>query len=224
MNKIRKISLIFSVLSLISSMSIIGVGFSIWVFGEGEKTIKSNVVVNVSDAYSFGKVHVYAPDTYYLEPPSDKLATYGGLVFYTRASDYVNEGHDLDYTLGSSVALSIEADSNVQEMPDPTIIDNIEKNLRCTLTISFTPNSALSNCFEIKERSYVFSFKYDFNNKYLNIDFITTDAFNLNDNFEYNQDALASIDGDKNGIIDPNEWNNEENKGSVILSFKFSDL
>ena len=53
MNKIRKISLIFSVLSLISSMSIIGVGFSIWVFDEGEKTIESNVVVNVSDAYCF---------------------------------------------------------------------------------------------------------------------------------------------------------------------------
>ena len=196
----------------------------IWVFDEVEKTIESNVVVNVSDAYSFGTVNVYAPNTYYLEPPSDKLATYGGLVFYTRDSDHVNEGHDLDYTLGSSVALSIKADSNVQKTPDSTIIDNIEDNLRCALTISFTEGSALSTYFNIIKKHHVFSFSYDCDNTYTNIHFVSTNAFNLNGNFEYNQDALASIDGNNNGIIDPNEWNNKENKGSVILSFVFSVL
>ncbi len=224
MNKIRKISLIFSVLSLISSMSIIGVGFSIWVFDEGEKTIKSNVVVSVSDTYSFGEVHVYAPNTYYLEPPSDKLATYGGLVFYTRDSDHVNEGHELDYTLGSSVALAIKSNSSNQETLDPAIIDDIVKNLKCTLSISFTKDSALMKYFNIKVPTHEFSFSYDSGNRYSEIDFVSKDAFNLNGNFEYKQGALTSIDGDNNGIIDPNEWNNEENKGSVILSFEFSGL
>ena len=122
------------------------------------------------------------------------------------------------------MALSIEADSSVQEIPDSTIIDNIENNLRCTLTISFTEGSALSTYFNIIKKYHVFSFSYDSDDTYPNIDFVSIDAFNLNSNFEYNQDALTSIDGNNNGIIDPNEWNNEENKGSVILSFKFSDL
>lgn len=225
MNKIRKISLIFSVLSLISSMSIIGVGFSIWVFDEGEKTIESNVVVNVSDAYSFGTVNVYAPNTYYLEPPSDKLATYGGLVFYTRDSDHVNEGHELDYTLVSSVALAIKSNSSIQETLDPAIIDDIVKNLKCTLSISFTEDSALKTYFNIKETTHEFSFSYYSGDRYPEIDFVSKDAFNLNGNFEYNQDALASIDINKNGFIDPNEWKNiQTNKGSVILDFEFSGL
>ena len=218
MNKIRKISLIFSVLSLISSMSIIGVGFSIWIFDEGEKTIESNVVVNVSDAYSFGNVHVYAPDTYYLEPNSDNLATYVGLVFYTKNSDLINnEGKDY-YTLGSSVALSI-TDSSV---PDSTIIDNIQNNLRCTLTISFTSGSVLEQCFNIIDNSHEYHFKY--NDTYPNIDFVSTDAFNLNGNFEYKTSLPSEIDRDNDGIIDPNEWNSQTKKGSVILHFQFSGL
>lgn len=224
MNKTRKISLLFTVLSLISSVSIIGTGFSIWIFGENEASVQSDVEVNVLNAYSFGDVHVYAPDIYYLEPTSDNLATYGGLVFYTSHNDYINGSHDLDFTLGSSVALSIKTDSTISEAPYSEVINNIEENLKCLLTVSFTPNSALNNYFEIKESSHEFSFKYDTNDEYPSIDFITTDAFNLNDNFRYNQDNLSLIDTNNNGIIDPNERKNEPHKGSVILSFEFSGL
>ena len=222
MNKIRKISLIFSVLSLISSISIIGAGFSIWVFGEGESsTSLDDIEINVTNAYQFGDVNIYAPDTYYLEPNFDNLATYGGLVFYTKKSDLINnEGKDY-YTLGSSVALSIKAGSSV---PDSTIIGNIENNLRCTLTISFTEGSALSTCFNIIENSHVFYFSYDSDNTYLNIDFVSTDAFNLNGNFEYKTSLPSDIDRNNDGIIDPNEWNSQTKKGSVVLHFEFTGL
>lgn len=222
MNKIRKISLIFSVLSLISSISIIGAGFSIWVFGEGESsTSLDDIEINVTNAYQFGDVNIYAPDTYYLEPNSDNLATYGGLVFYTEKSDLINnEGKDY-YTLGSSVGVSIKSGINVGDV----IIKNIEEKLICKLTISFTSGSVLEQCFNIIENSHVFYFSYDSDDTYPNIDFVSIDAFNLNGNFEYKTSLPSEIDSNNNGIIDPNEWNSQTNdKGSVILDFKFSGL
>lgn len=220
MNKIHKISLIFSLLSLISSISIIGAGFSIWVFGEGESsTSPDDIEINVTNAYHFGEVNIYAPDTYYLEPNFDDLATYGGLVFYTKNSDLINnEGKDY-YTLGSSVAVSIK--SGINGLGD-VIIKNIEEKLICKLTISFTSGSVLEQCFNIIDNSHEYHFKYD--NPYSGIDFVSTDAFNLNGNFEYKASLPSEIDMNNNGIIDPNEWNSQTNKGSVILDFEFSGL
>lgn len=220
MNKIHKISLIFSLLSLISSISIIGAGFSIWVFGEGEaSTSLDDIEINVTNAYQFGKVNIYAPHTYYLEPNFDNLATYGGLVFYTKNSDLINnEGKDY-YTLGSSVAVSIK--SGINGLGD-VIIKNIEEKLICKLTISFTSGSVLEQCFNIIDNSHEYHFKYD--KTYSGIDFVSTDAFNLNGNFEYKASLPLEIDSNNNGIIDPNEWNRQTNKGSVILDFEFSGL
>ena len=222
MNKIHKISLIFSLLSLISSISIIGAGFSIWVFGEGESsTSLDDIEINVTNAYQFGEVNIYAPDTYYLEPNSDDLATYGGLVFYTKNSDLINnEGKDY-YTLGSSVGVSIKSGINGYEIGDATI-KNIEEKLICKLTISFTSGSVLEQCFNIIDNSHEYHFKYD--KTYSGIDFVSTDAFNLNGNFEYKTSLPSEIDRNNNGIIDPNEWKIQTNKGSVILDFEFSGL
>ncbi len=103
----RKLGLsIISSLSLIAAISLVGSGFALWQFNEGNAY--SNIILDNLVAPGY-EIKVHHPNLFVLESDMGNISTYGGLAFYQTDKDsHYDEFHNIeDEKLYSSVIIGV---------------------------------------------------------------------------------------------------------------------
>lgn len=179
----RKSTLIITTsLMFISSLIIVGSGFALWEFNEGD--LSSNeleVSINVENYLEFGEINITkCPNYFYIESNNDQYSNYGGLVFYTKNQ----EGID---SLSSEFSFTITPKDGY--IGESYSVDDFKASL------SFKINDPLNKYFEIdKESKNLNNGTYDsfIDDKYI---FKMEEVLNETNSFKVSSEGYLSLNG-----------------------------